>query len=198
MTKSENPVGNQDSLEILDLSRDDDLFLRWARDIGFNLKVQQPNVDAEDENEYVPSVRGQIYDWFDEFYVPVLTELWDKYVPKQGASRVLQGEMARCIFRLEGEYFKNGMINMGDGYYDSMVDKIRDTVLEDRKFSPLVQSVMEKDAMIVKGANYEKIINSSFFQETDVEESLYRMKMVVAAWCISKPEPIEYVPSSLD
>ena len=114
------------------------------------------------------------------------------------ACTVLQGEMSRCIGRLEGEYFKNGMMNMGDGYYDRMVDKIRDTVLKDGKFSPLVQSVMEMDAMIVKGADYAKIVNASFFQGTDVEDSLDRMKMVVAAWCVANLEPIDFVPGQND
>lgn len=176
----------------LDLSEDDALYLRWAQDIGFNLEIQPPNIDTENEDEYVPSVRNQINDWFDEVYVPVIDALWDTYVPKSGACTVLQGEMSRCIGRLEGEYFKNGMINMGDGYYDRMVDKVKETVLKSANFSSLVQNVMEMDAQIVKGADYAKIVNSSFFQGTDVEESINRMKMVVAAWCVANPEPIEF------
>jgi hypothetical protein len=178
----------------LDLSEDDALYLRWAQDIGFNLEIRPPNIDTENEDEYVPSVRNQINDWFDEVYVPVIDALWDKYVPKSGACTVLQGEMSRCIGRLEGEYFKNGMMNMGDGYYDRMVDKVKETVLKSANFSSLVQNVMEMDAQIVKGADYAKIVNSSFFQGTDVEESINRMKMVVAAWCVANPEPIEFTP----
>lgn len=180
--------------EDLDLSGDEALYLRWARDIGFNLEVRAPNVDTDKEDEYVPAVRNQVDEWFDEVYVPVIDALWKKYVPKSGACTVLQGEMSRCIGRLEGEYFKNGMMNMGDGYYDRMVDMVKDTVLKDGKFSSLVQNVMEMDALIVKGADYEKIFNSSFFQATDVEESLNRMKMVVAAWCVANTEPLEFTP----
>lgn len=182
----------------LDLSGDDALYLMWAREIGFNLEIQAPNVDAESYDDFVPAVRDQIDNWFDEFYVPVIDALWDKYVPKSGGCTVLQGEMSRYIGRLAGEYFKNGMMNMGDGYYEGMVDKIKDTVLKDGKFSPLVQTVMEMDALIVKGADYAKIVNSSFFQATDVEESLNRMKMVVAAWCVANPEPIEFMPDQND
>lgn len=81
-----------------------------------------------------------------------------------------------------------------------MVDKIKNTVLKDGKFSQLVRSVMETDAIIVKGADYGLLVKSltSFFQETDVEISLNRMKIVVAAWCISNPEPIEFVPRAID
>ncbi len=184
--------------EDLDLSGDEALYLRWARDIGFNLEVRAPNVDTDKEDEYVPAVRNQVDEWFDEVYVPVIDALWKKYVPKSGACTVLQGEMSRCIGRLEGEYFKNGMMNMGDGYYDRMVDKVKDTVLKGGNFSSLVQSVMEMDALIVKGADYAKIVNSSFFQATDVEESINRMKMVVAAWCVANQEPIDFVPGHND
>jgi hypothetical protein len=90
------------------------------------------------------------------------------------------------------------MINMGDSHYDRMVDKVKDTVLKDGKFSPLVQNVMEMDALIVKGAEYAKIVNSPFFQATDVEESINRVKMVVAAWCLANPEPIEFTPGPTD
>jgi len=198
MTDQDESSSVANEQENLDLSGDDALYLRWARDIGFNLEVQAPNVDTENEDEYVPSVRQQIDDWFDEIYVPVIDALWNQYVPKSGSCTVLQGEMSRYVGRLEGEYFKNGMINMGDDYYDRMVDKIKDTVLKDGKFSPLIQSVLEMDTMIVKGADYEKIRNSSFFQGTDVEESLNRMKMVVAAWCVANPEPIEFTPDQND
>jgi hypothetical protein len=184
--------------EDLDLYGDEALYLRWARDIGFNLEVRAPNVDTDKEDEYVPAVRNQVDEWFDEVYVPVIDALWKKYVPKSGACTVLQGEMSRCIGRLEGEYFKNGMMNMGDGYYDRMVDKVKDTVLKGGNFSSLVQSVMEMDALIVKGADYAKIVNSSFFQATDVEESINRMKMVVAAWCVANQEPIDFVPGHND
>lgn len=191
-----SPGGLMD--EELDLSKEDALYLRWVRDIGCILEVQMPNVDAENEDEYVPAVRSQIDGWLDEFYVSAIDALWDMYVPKSGACTVLQGEMSRCIGRLEGEYFKNGMMNMGDGHYDHMVDKIKETVLTGGTFSPLVQSVMEMDAMIVKGSDYSKIVNSSFFQGTDVEESINRMKMVVAAWCLANPEPIDFTPGQND
>ena len=198
MANVDNFTNRADDHEGLNLSGDDALYLMWARDIGFNLEIQTPNVDAENEDRYVPAVRNQIDNWFDEIYVPVIDELWDKYVPKSGGCAVLQGEMSRCIGRLEGEYFKNGMINMGDGLYDRMVDKIKETVLKDERFSKLVQRVLEVDAMIVKGADYSKIVNSSFLHGTNVEESLNRMKMVLAAWCVANPEPIVFNPDRQD
>ena len=90
-------------------------------------------------------------------------------------------------------------MNMGDGYYDRMVDKIKEAVLRDGDLSPLVQKVLEMDALVVKGADYSEIVNTfSIFHPTDVEVSLNRMKMVVAAWCKARPEPIAFTPSVLD
>lgn len=106
-------AGQVESPKNLDLSGDDAAYLRWARDIGFDQEIQTPNVEPENDDDYVPSVRGQIDNWFDETYVPVIDALWKKYVPKTGACTVLQGELSRCIGRLEGELFKNGMMNMG-------------------------------------------------------------------------------------
>jgi hypothetical protein len=195
-----NKLENQIKItESVDVSNDDTAYTRWACDLGFDQELQTPNLEAENEDDYAPSVRNQINDWFDEFYVPIIDALWDRYVPDEGACNVLQGELSRCIGRLEGELFKNGMMNMGYGYYDHMVDKIKETVLRDGDFSPLVQKVLEMDALIIKGADYSQIVNTfSIFHPTNVEESLNRMKMVVAAWCKARPEPIAFNPSVLD
>jgi len=189
----------EENLEILDIGTDDAAYLRWSQSLGFDQDVQTPNLEPVNDENYVSSVRGQIDNWFDEFYVPIIDEVWDKYVPKSGFCNVLQGELGRCIGRLEGELFKNGMVNMGDGYYDHMVDKIKETVLRGGDFSPLVQKVLEMDALIVKGADYSEVVNTfSIFHPTDVEMSLNRMKMVVAAWCKARPEPIAFNPSVLN
>lgn len=199
MPDTDQPGSHSGGAESLDLSGDDAAYLRWARDLGFDQEVQTPNLEPENDDDYVPSVRNQVDNWFDEFYVPIIDALWDKYVPKTGACNVLQGELSRCIGRLEGELFKNGMMNMGDGYYDRMVDKIKEAVLRDGDLSPLVQKVLEMDALVVKGADYSEIVNTfSIFHPTDVEVSLNRMKMVVAAWCKARPEPIAFTPSVLD
>ena len=84
-SKSTTSTEDQGSL---DLTGDDALYLRWAQDIGFNLEVQAPNVDTENDDEYVPAVRTQIDNWFDEVYVPVIDALWKKCVPKSWACTV--------------------------------------------------------------------------------------------------------------
>ena len=88
---------------------------------------------------------------------------------------------------------------MGNGYYDRMVDKIKEAFLKDGRFSRLVHKVIQMDALVVKGADYSEIVNTFyFFHPTDVEVSLNRMKMVVAAWCVANPVPIEFTSSELD
>jgi hypothetical protein len=174
------------------LEFDEDTLLNWARGLGFEGEIQPSNLEPQDGELYVEAPMGQIYGWLDKTHGPVIDALWKEHVPKEGACSVLQGELARCIGRLEGEYWKNGMMNMGDGFYDRMVDLIKETVMSKSTFSPLVKRVLAIDAATVKGANYAQIVNSSFFQGTDVEQSLSRLKSVAAAWCLKNLEPIPY------
>jgi hypothetical protein len=180
------------------LEFDDETYLDWARDIGFDMEIKPSNFEPKDNEEYVPAQRGQIDDWLDSVLDPIVDALWKEHVPEKGACTVLQGELARCIGRLEREYWKNGMMNMGDGYYDRMVDKVKDAVLSKNSFSPLVKRIVGIDAGVVKGANYAQIRNSSLMHPTDVEQSLRRLKNVVAAWCLKNKEPIPYTPRSWD
>lgn len=177
---------------------DDELYLAWARDIGFDGDIREPNLEPEGDGEFIPSVRDQISSWLEKRSTPVTEELWQQHVPKQGACAVLQGEMARCIGRLENEYWENGMINMGDGYYDRMVDKVRKTVATKNSFSQLVKRILAIDCAIVKGADYSKLRRLSLMQHSGVEEALHRMSFVVAAWCLKNAEPIPYKPKAWD
>lgn len=180
------------------LAFDDEIYLTWARDIGFDREIRAPNLEPKHDDDHVPTPRGQVDGWFENIFEPVTDALWKEHVPKEGVCTVLQGEMARCIGRLEGEYWKNGMMNMGDGFYDSMVDEVKKTVLSWNSFSPLVKKVVGIDAAIVKGANYAQLVNLTLFQESDVELSLRRLKWVVAAWCLRNREPIAYIPKPSD
>lgn len=180
------------------LTFDDEMYLTWARDIGFDGEIKTPNLEPKNDDEYVPTHRGQIIDWLEKVLVPVTDALWKQHVPDKGACTVLQGEMARCIGRLEGEYWKNGMMNMGDGSFDRMVDKIKVTVLSKNTFSPLVKKVFAMDAAFVKGARYGQLVHLTLFQESNVEISLSRLQNVVAAWCLSNKEPIPYSPKPWD
>lgn len=180
------------------LDADDELYLTWARDIGFDRDDQVENSKSEDESICVPVPRGQVEDWIENVLDPVIELLWKEHVPKEGACAVLQGELARCIGRLEHEYWKNGMGNMGNGFYDRMVEKITETILNSKAFSPLVNKVLAMDASIVKGARYDQLVNLSLFQESSVEVSLGRLKNVVAAWCLRNKDPIPYSPKPWD
>ena len=179
------------------LAFDDETYLTWARDIGFDGEIKDPTLEPKDDHDYVSTTRGQIDEWIEEVLDPVTDALWKEHVPKEGACTVLQGEMARYIGRLANEYWRNGMMNMGDGYFEGMVDKIKETVSSKNSFSPLVKKVVAIDASVVKGAKYASL-NMTLFQESDVELSLRRLKNVVSAWCLRHLEPIPYVPNALD
>lgn len=176
------------------LNYDDDSYLVWARDIGCDVQIRQPSVQFTNVNEYVGPVRSQILDWFEKSYDPIIDSLWKQYVPEKGESTVLQGELARCIMRLQGEYWRNAMGNMGNGNYEAMVDLIKKTISSDKSFSKLVRKVVAVDAAIVKGADYSRIRDYSLLAASDVEISLYRLQNVVAAWCKNHPEPIPFNP----
>lgn len=179
------------------LAFDDETYLAWARDIGFDGEIKEPNLEPRDDHDYVPPPRGQIDEWINRVLDPVTDALWKEHVPKEGACTVLQGEMARYIGRLEKEYWRNGMMNMGEGFFEGMVDKIKETVSSKNSFSPLVKKIVAIDASVVKHANYANL-NMTIFQESDVELSLRRLKNVVSAWCLRHPEPIPYVPNAMD
>ena len=176
------------------LDSDDEMYLAWARDIGFDRDIKAENLKPENWDDYVPVLRGQVQDWIEKVLDPVTEALWKEHVPKEGACTVLQGELARFIGRLEHEYWKNGMGNMGDGFYERMVDKIKETVLSKSSFSPLVKKVLVMDAAVVKGAEYGQLVNMTLFQASNVEISLGRLKNVVAAWCLRNKESIPYSP----
>lgn len=97
--------------------------------------------------------------------------------------------------RLQGEYLRNAMINIGDGYYDAMVVLIMKIILSDICFSNLVNKVVSVDAAIVKVAEYSGIRSYSILACSDAEQSLCRLHNVVAAWCLKNPEPIPYSPT---
>lgn len=174
------------------MNYDDETYLAWAREIGCDAEIQNSDLSNPDGGFYRGTVRAQIIDWFGQTYEPIISQLWEKYVPKKGECTILQGELARCIGRLQNELWRNGMMNMGDGYYDAMVDLIKKTIMDDDGFSPLVKRVVTIDAAIVKGADYTKLINTNLLVCSDVEHSLERLQYVVAAWCRKNSEPIGY------
>ena len=178
------------------LNYDDESYLVWARDLGFDGEIKVPNLEPENEDDYIPTLREQVEVWLANVLDPILDALWKEYVPDKGACNVLQGEMVRWIRKLENEYWRNGMGNMGGadsyGYFEGIVDKIKTTALSRDTFSNLVKRVVVVDSSIVKHPNHEKLSELSLMQVSNVEEALTRLSRVVAAWCLRNKEPIPY------
>jgi hypothetical protein len=51
------------------LAFDDEMYLTWARDIGFDGEIQASNLEPKNDDEYVPTQRGQIIDWLEKVLV---------------------------------------------------------------------------------------------------------------------------------
>lgn len=174
-----------------DISAADLLYIEWARALGMDCEILPPNLEGQTEDEYVPSVRSQIDEWLDLEYESFVRTQWDKLVPKEGEAESVQGELVRSILRLEGEYWRNGMMNMGEGYYDSMVEYIKETLGTDESISLVARKVLLEDAAVVLSANYENIVRkSSIFEVTDIESAMFRIKMLIGFWCKTQPELI--------
>jgi hypothetical protein len=179
-----------ESRQTCQMSESDTNYVRWARDLGMDIEIRTPKMEAENDDDLAPEVKWQVTGWLDETYVGVIDRLWKDFVPERGESVFVQGELVRCIGRLEGDYARNGMANMGDGYYDAMVRFICDHFSADTSITPFVKDVLKADAQTVLEANYEDIVSAPFFEETDIESALYRIKILIAYWCTKHQEPI--------
>lgn len=182
------------------LAREDSLYLSWARDVGYTGSV---NIEIADEN-----VRQEIDDWVDDFRRRI-SKLWEKLLPAQGASDTLQGELVRALLRLESEYYKNGMMNWGDGskFYENLTELIHKTLKSDPGFSGLVKSIIDADISEIKesGQNGKAMatgkkrptdaFGGNFLIPADVEKSHSRLGALIVLWCERHPEPIPYPPT---
>lgn len=179
------------------LARDDSLYLNWARDLGY---VVSGNIEVAGK-----STRQEIDDWVDQFNQRI-SELYEKLVPAQGASDTLQGELVRALSRIETEYYKNGMMNWGDGskFYENLTELIHKTLKSDSLFSGLVKSIIDADiAEIKKSGQSGKAMatgkkrpvdafGGNFLIPADVEKSHSRLGALIVLWCEGHPEPIPY------
>ena len=58
MQDESKSISSAEGQVTLELTGGDALYLRWAQDLSFNVEIQAPNVDTENDNEYVPTVRA--------------------------------------------------------------------------------------------------------------------------------------------
>lgn len=182
------------------LAREDSLYLIWARDVGY---LGSGNIEVAGK-----STRQEIDDWVDQFSQRI-SELYKTLVPAQGVSDTLQGELVRALSRIESEYYKNGMMNWGDGskFYENLSELIHKTLKSEPEFSGLVKSIIDSDISEIKESGQngkamatgkkrrEDAFGGNFLIQTDVEKSHSRLGALIVIWCERHPELIPYSPT---
>lgn len=178
------------------VQQDDETYLAWATDLGF----EQPVEDTDGEQG---ELRSLLDDWVEQLWSQNQT-LWTKLVPASGPADSLQGELVRALGRIETEYFKNGMMNWGDGYLEDLTALLHSTLKDEKSFSPLVMKILDADiAQIKKSGSIGKALasgkkprsaalNGNVLLEGDTEKSHQRLGALITLWCQRHPEPIPY------
>lgn len=207
------------------IQNDDMSYVKWAQGLGFpplrkpradrdspelRAKVQEW-LDAPDDQQFalwsemwsVQCLRQEVDDWVDNA-ADKNVDLWKQLVPEEGCAETLQGELVRAIGKIEGEYFRNGMMNWGDGYYGALNMLIHSTLKKEKSFSRLVKKVIDADIAVIeasgklgeKAAKGEEsrfaVLGSNTLFNADVQESFHRVDAVITVWCARNPEPIPY------
>lgn len=170
------------------LKRDDDTYLAWANDLGFEMpaKVGDEEID----------LRWEIDEWVESLDLENNTQ-WKTLIPSEGKAQTVQGELIRAIGRLQTENFKNGMMNWGDGsgHYEGFAAFIHSTLKDEPTFSKIVKKMIDADIGEIKQAGKlgrslasgkgtrKSALTKSFFVASDVEKSMQRLGALVALWC---------------
>lgn len=179
------------------LMRDDTTYLAWAHDLGFEVppKVENEEIDPRWEiDEWIESLDRQ-----NDYQ-------WKVLVPPEGKAETVQGELIRSIGRLQTEYFKNAMMNWGDGsgHYERFTDFLHRVLRKEPTFSKLVKKLIDADIkeirstgkagrLIAAGKESKKsILDTNFFVSNDVEKSMQRLGALVALWCLRNPDLIYF------
>lgn len=179
------------------LLTDEPTYLAWGTELGFEMPPPS-------EEESLP-IRMQIDDWVEELDT-LNSEVWKQHVPAEGQAANLQGELVRAIGRLQGELFKNGMMNWGDGggYYEAFTELVHSTLKAEPSFTRLVKSVIDADVLEIKQTgnrgkaaasgrlSREQVFGSNFLMASDVEKSMQRLGGLINIWCQRHPEMVPY------
>lgn len=179
------------------LQRDDDTYLAWAHELGFEMPPS-----FEDEPVIV---RSEVDDWLERLDEKK-NDLWKELVPAEGKANTVQGELVRAIGRLQSEHFRNGMMNWGDGsgYYEAFTDLIHNTLKNEPSFAKLVKKMIDADVGEIKQAgkrgrsiasgksSRESAFSGNFLIASDVEKSMQRLGALVALWCQRHPDLVPY------
>ena len=179
------------------LAQDDEAYLAWATDLGF---TRPPPDDDEPA-----TLKSDIDDWVEKLWSHNQV-LWKELVPEKGSASTLQGELVRALGRIEAEYFKNGMMNWGDGggHYENFTKLINDTLKAEKSFSKLIKKIIDADIGEIKHSGLvgkamasgkkspESAFGGNFLLQSDVEKSHQRLGALITLWCQRHPGPVPF------
>lgn len=114
-----------------------------------------------------------------EKHTEFLRELWRTRVPRFGQADTVQGELLRCLARLDDEANRNGNINY-DRDYGRMRKYVMKTLLDPTVFTPDQLATLRADLANTKKNDY-------------LDQSGWtRLNDAVAEWCLAHPEPLPH------
>lgn len=180
------------------LERVDSIFIDWAKELGW---VKNTSIEKE-AFEMSLTDRMQINDWLEDKNRQI-DGLWKILVPKEGVAATIQGELVRSIVRIQNEFYRNGMMNWGNGFYEDMVNFISRKLKSDETFVKFAKKIIDADILEIRksGETGENIaagrkprstaFGGSILFTSNVEESHKRLRALIAIWCEKHIEPIK-------
>jgi hypothetical protein len=175
----------------------DCIYESWARELGW---IPDPPEDLGLDDEPIP-IRMQI-DYWVETTSEKCNPLWKTLVPEEGVAETVQGELVRAIGRIQGEFYKNGMMNWGSGFYESFKDYLAVWLKSDATYDSFTKKIIDADIwQIEKSGETGKtiaegklsrsaIFGGNILNTTDVEVSHRRIGALVSLWCEAHPDAI--------
>lgn len=109
-----------------------------------------------------------------------LRNLWKTQVPPVGQADTVQGELLRCVAKLEDEARRNGNVNYDRGHA-RMARFVERVLLDPAVFTP-------EDLMVLH--DYLRRIRKRHLLSPEAYD---RLNDAVAEWCFVHPEPREHV-----
>ena len=179
------------------LEKVDSAYFDWAVAAGWPCDASAKSIAGELPN----AGRAQIDAWLTQ-KADETSDMWSKLVPKSGCAETIQGELVRSIGRIQSEYYRNAMMNWGDGFFEKMTTFIEVTLKSDGSFSPLTKRYVEALVVLIRksgstGAAISKgrktrsaAFGGNIMLVSDVEIAHKRLKSLIVLWCEKHPDPI--------
>ncbi len=117
----------------------------------------------------------------EEEYLKKGKYIWQNYVPNNGQSDCVQGELFRAVVKLQDEAQRNGNMNWDEGH-EILTNYILKTIEE--------SNILEGSELKQFKGDIERVLD---FKSPYTEDDLYtRLENTVIDFFVRYPEPIKY------